>query len=491
MADVPAKLRGELARRLVQLDCSTRTQLGLSVTVQAYRQAFPELSPRDVESLLGSEVATILSTGQPATDPDAETLPPAGNPGEFSTQANVASNPALEPTVTPSSSSVAATSSFVGSVIGDYEIVREIARGGMGVVFEARQRKLNRIVALKMILAGQLASDEDVALFYSEAEAAAGLEHPGIVPIYEVGSHAGLHFFSMGYVDGPSLAAKVRDENRNFLHLARIVQQVAEAVHSAHLQGIVHRDLKPANILLTRQGLPKVTDFGLAKSLSGDHERTRSGQILGTPSYMAPEQAAGRAHEAGPAVDIYALGAILFTCLTGRPPFQADSIPVILKQVIEQPPPSPRSLNPQVPRDLETICVKCLEKHPAQRYQSAAEVAAELGRFLSGTPILARRASRLELAARWVRRHPMRVALTVAGVMLVALAAISWQAVAAALASRSLAGEVQKFDRRLATATFTAADDADLQSLSRQSSKSIRCERRICVIARMLISPAN
>jgi serine/threonine protein kinase/ribosomal protein S27E len=232
-------------------------------------------------------------------------------------------------------------------VIGDYEILEELARGGMGVVYKARQKSLNRIVALKMILAGRLASDGDVERFQSEAEAAAKLEHPGIVPIFEVGEQDGQHYFSMGYVESQSLAAKVtHDGPLPPREAAKLVCQIAEAIAFAHEQGVIHRDLKPANVLLDQDNQPKVTDFGLAKLTEGGSELTGTGQILGTPSYMPPEQATGDLSRIGPRADIYSLGAVLYYLLTGRPPFQAANVVETLRQVLEREPVSLRALNP-------------------------------------------------------------------------------------------------------------------------------------------------
>jgi serine/threonine protein kinase/WD40 repeat protein len=288
---------------------------------------------------------------------------------------------------------------------GDYELLEEIARGGMGVVFKARQVNLNRIVALKMILAGQLAHESDVKRFYAEAEAAARLDHPGIVPIFEIGQHDGQHYFSMAFVEGESLAKKVIDGPLPPREAAEMVKKVAEAVEYAHEKGIIHRDLKPANVLLDAIGQPKVTDFGLAKQTQGDSGLTGSGQILGTPSYMPPEQAAGRLDQVGPASDVYALGAILYCLLTGRPPFQSASPLDTLKQVLEQEPVAPRQLNLHVPLDLETIALKCLEKRPGQRYAAARGIADELQRYLDGRPIVARPISSVERVWRWCRRN--------------------------------------------------------------------------------------
>ena len=297
---------------------------------------------------------------------------------------------------------------------GDYELLEEIARGGMGVVYKARQMSLNRIVALKMILAGQLAGEEDVKRFHAEAEAAANLDHPGIVPIFEVGEHEGQHYFSMGYVEGSSLSAKVSDGPLPPKEAAEYTCKVAEAVAYAHGQGVIHRDLKPANVLLDREDQPRVTDFGLAKRVEGESDLTATGQILGTPGYMPPEQASGKLDQIKETSDVYALGAILYTLLTGRPPFQADNPLDTLMQVLEQEPVSPRQLNPKVPRDLETIALKCLEKDARRRYGSAQEMAHELRRFLNGEPIVARPISRTERAWRWCKRNPIVATLSAA-----------------------------------------------------------------------------
>ncbi len=273
---------------------------------------------------------------------------------------------------------------------GDYEIIRELARGGMGVVFEARQVSLNRKVALKMILAGQLAEETDVKRFHTEAEAAANLDHPGIVPIFEVGQHESQHYFSMGFVEGQSLAGRLAGGPLPPRQAAELIRRVSDAIEYAHQHGVIHRDLKPANILLDAQGNPRVTDFGLAKKVQGDSGLTGSGQIMGTPSYMPPEQAGGKRGDVGPAADVYALGATLYALLIGRPPFQAATAMDTVIQVLSEEAVPPRRLNAAIPLDLETICLKCLEKEPARRYASAAALGAELGRFLSGEPILAR-----------------------------------------------------------------------------------------------------
>jgi serine/threonine protein kinase len=261
---------------------------------------------------------------------------------------------------------------------GDYELIREIARGGMGVVFEARQMSLNRKVALKMILAGQLANETDVKRFHTEAEAAANLDHPGIVPIYEVGQHRGQHYFSMGFIEGQSLSERLTHGPLPCRQAAALLVAVAEAIDYAHQCGVIHRDLKPGNILLDAKGNPRVTDFGLAKKIQGDSGLTGSGQVMGTPSYMPPEQAGGKRAAVGPAADVYALGATLYALITGRPPFQAATAMETVIQVLSDEPVPPRRLNGSIPRDLETICLKCLEKEPNQRYPGAAALAADL-----------------------------------------------------------------------------------------------------------------
>jgi WD40 repeat protein len=289
---------------------------------------------------------------------------------------------------------------------GDYELLEEIARGGMGVIYKARQISLNRTVAVKMILGGRLASTADVQRFRTEAEAAANLDHPHIVPIYEVGEQSGHHYFSMKLIEGGSLAQTKFDQRQAALVMAK----VARAVHHAHQRGILHRDVKPSNILLDSDGEPHVTDFGVAKRFEGDSSQTRTGTIIGTPSYMAPEQAEAK-KSLTTGTDVYSLGAILYELLTGQPPFRSETPLDTLLQVIGREPVRPRAVNAAIDPDLETICLKCLEKEPARRYDSAAALADDLERWLRGEPIEARPSTPWVRTVKWAKRKPAVAAL--------------------------------------------------------------------------------
>lgn len=304
---------------------------------------------------------------------------------------------------------------------GDYELLEVVAQGGMGVVYRARQLSLGRIVALKMIRAGVLASELDITRFRAEARAAAGLHHPHIIAIHEVGEHDDRHYFSMEFVAGRNLAQAVREHPWSADRAARCLLSVARAVDHAHRQGIVHRDLKPSNIIIDPEDEPHLTDFGLATQIEGTSTLTLSGMILGTPCYMAPEQTGGRRSEIGPRTDVYALGAILYEVVTGRPPFLGETPLDTMKMVRETEVVALRRLNPRLPSDLETICLKCLEKEVGRRYASAGELAEDLERFLRREPIRARPAGRWDQALKWVRRNPWRAALAgVTGIMMLA-----------------------------------------------------------------------
>jgi WD40 repeat protein/tRNA A-37 threonylcarbamoyl transferase component Bud32 len=303
---------------------------------------------------------------------------------------------------------------------GDYELLEVIARGGMGVVYKARQVSLNRLVALKMILKGELATERDVARFRAEAEAAANLDHPHIVPIYEVGDHDGQQYYAMRFVEGTSLARHPRADARTEASLIAIV---AAAVHHAHLRGILHRDLKPSNILIDSAGTPFVADFGLAKRVDSERSLTESGALVGTPRYMAPEQAAGR-KDLTVGADVYSLGVVLYERITGQTPFTGETALEVLRQVRENEPPRPSLITPGCDRDLETICLKCLEKEADKRFRSAEALADDLGRWQRGEPIEARPMRQLERSWRWCRRHPME-AMLATGLVLALLGGLS------------------------------------------------------------------
>ena len=313
---------------------------------------------------------------------------------------------------------------------GQYELLSEIARGGMGIVYRARQRNLNRIVALKMILSGAIAAPEDVKRFYTEAEAAASLEHPNIVPIYEIGEYEGQHFFSMALVDGKSLAEPLKGGPLGAKEAAAIMAKVADAIDYAHSKGVIHRDIKPANILIDAKGEPKITDFGLARIDEGDSILTRTGLILGTPSFMPPEQASGKVRDIGAHSDVYSIGATLYCLITGQAAFQGASPLETLNMVLNEPAKEPRRIVPSIPRDLQTICMKCLEKKPQDRYPSAGAVSKDLNRFLNGEPITARPPNAIVKLRYWIKKHPKLISRTfgaLAALLLIAMMGFWWQ----------------------------------------------------------------
>ena len=353
-----------------------------------------------VESLLSAHerAGTLLTRTPRLSAPEIAPAPVAGK----SAETIVISEGALVPELAEPKA----------RCFADYELLEEIAHGAMGVVYKARQISLNRLVAIKMILTGQFATEAEVKRFHTEAEAAANLNHPNLVGIYEVGNYAGQHYFSMQYIQGRSLAQLEMGERwvtGGGKEAARLVAKVARAVQHAHERGILHRDLKPANILIDADGEPYGLDFGVARRIGADSSLTMEGAVLGTPSFMAPEQAAGKTKELGAAADIYGLGAILYFLLTGRPPFVAASPLDTLVQVLEGEVIVPRVINPSLGRDLERICLRCLEKLPERRYSTAGALAEDLERFVRDEPVQARPPGLRPFLLHWARRQPALV----------------------------------------------------------------------------------
>ena len=350
---------------------------------------------------------------------------------------------------------------------GDYELLHELARGGMGVVYRAYHVPLQRVVALKMIKAGDFASAADVKRFHTEAEAAANLDHPNIVPVYEVGEWDGRPYYTMGFIGGQSLGDVLKQGPMPQLQAADFSKTVCEAIAHAHAHGVVHRDLKPGNILIDTAGNLRVADFGLAKRVDGEGSLTSTGQVMGTPSYMPPEQAAGRVDEVNAGSDIYSIGAVLYCMLTGRPPFQAASPVETLRQVLECEPVAPRDLNSEIDRDLETICLKALEKSPANRYGSVSAMGDDLQRFLTGAPITARRVGRAERMWRWCRRN--KAATTAFATATVAVTAIVGLAVATAYQQR-----LQEANDGLAESNSRLEDSLDRETELKNAQSRLR-----------------
>jgi serine/threonine-protein kinase len=370
-------------------------------------------------------------------------------------------------------SDLAAQESIGFGRLSRYELVEEIARGGMGVVYRARDTTLSRTVALKMIVTGQFASEREVKRFRAEAEAAARLDHSNIVPIYEVGEEDGRPFFSMKFMEGGTLTARLAGGKSPFTQreAAGLLVKIARAVHHAHQHAILHRDIKPGNILLDANGEPHVSDFGLAKSLDSGDKLTLSGAMLGSPSYMSPEQAAGHSERLTTASDTYSLGALLYELITGRPPFQAATPLATMEKVLREEPPRPRALRAEIDRDLETICLKCLEKEPSRRYGSAETLADDLERWLRHEPIRARPSKPIERLRKWIRRQPGIALLTLVALLAI-IEFVLGQTILRIRVNRANT-EVRATNKLLAASLYECSP----HMLSRFSNRSMQMER--------------
>jgi hypothetical protein len=465
--------------------------------------ACPNGHPQHDPALAACPVCGAALQALPA---DTATLPPpaAATPGGAFTRK-------LPTGIAPAEAAASPTIAVPG-----YEILGELGRGGMGVVYKARQLGLNRVVALKMILAGSHAAPEDLARFRTEAEAVARLQHPNIVAVYEVGEHHGLPFLALEYCSGGGLDRKLHArsptpspeagglldvlaralqaaQQRGLVRsdvkaadvlraeaatplpaaeAAALVEVLARAMHYAHQKGVLHRDLKPANVLLAEDGTPKITDFGLARKVDDAHQ-TASGAILGTPSYMAPEQAAGKSKDIGPVSDVWALGAVLYECLTARPPFRAaTSLDTILQVLADEPPPL-RQVRPELPRDLETICHKCLQKEPGRRYGTALALAEDLRHFRTGEPIAARAIGTWGRLGRWCRRNPASAGLAAALLLALVLGTLI-----ATLVAVQAGASAEEADRRAASASGEARFAHEAEWQARQREDMMRREAR-------------
>jgi WD40 repeat protein/tRNA A-37 threonylcarbamoyl transferase component Bud32 len=436
-----------LLEELLRVERELLERSGVPPDPEDYRRRFPA-SGALIDAVFGAGTAS-RPTGDAPTDPTATSPVPAGEQAE--------------------GDDLAARGTRV-RYFGDYELIRELGRGGMGIVYKARQISLDRPVALKMIRAGALAGEEELRRFQNEVEAVAKLDHPHIVPIYEVGTHQGQRYFSMKLVGGQSLHKVLAVYAEDPRAAARLVATIAEAVHHAHQRGILHRDLKPSNILLDERGQPHVGDFGLAKRVGGSDEMTATGAVLGTPAYMAPEQAWGRNRLVTILSDVYGLGAILYALLTGQPPFTGDSDWDTLVRVREQSPIPPSRIRPRLPRDLEIICLKCLEKDPARRYASAQALADDLGRYLAGEPILARPVGTGQRAWMWCRRNPWlagALGSTAAALLAVAVFAVLYARQQSYIAAR----ETRVAEERTKTATELVRQREDLRNSLKESNR--------------------
>lgn len=415
-------------------------------------------TPNDV---LPPDTDVVADGAQSCPTPDSPTwlLLPSTEPRASQTvsHSSAATNPP-RPSVDSSADTIRAQGH--GRMLGDYELLEEIARGSVGVVYRARQVSLSRIVAVKVIQSGRLASAEEVRKFHAEAEAAASLHHPHIVPIYETGSVQGVHFFSMRYIEGGSLAEHKGRLQGKWRQIARLMATIAHAVHYAHRHGVLHRDLKPANILLDADGQPCVSDFGLCKRFTELGEN-QQGMLIGTPLYMAPEQVDDRLGSVSVASDVYSLGAILYELITGEPPVNGDSVAEVLSKLVRDTPVRPRQLRNDVPRDLEAICLKCLQKSPKERYASAEDLAEDLERFLNGEPIRARRVGMWERLWRWICRNPGTALLTLSAALVGTVAVLVILVVAVLVAWRE--AEAAKHLQALHREAVSAKEQAENQ----------------------------
>jgi serine/threonine protein kinase len=459
LTDVPEPERSVLLHELLVLECDYRRRAGETPTPAEYLRRFPE-HPSLIKTAFGED---------PTPTPASLATPPSV-PGQDAAGAPAAGLP----------------------TVPGYEVLGELGRGGMGVVYRARHIGLDRMVALKMIRTGAEAGPEELARFRTEAALQARVQHPHIVQIFEVGEAEGRPYFALEFVDGPGLDKQIAGMPQPAQAAAELVETLARAVHHAHQKGLVHRDLKPANVLVTAESTPKVGDFGLARRLEGEAGQTQSGAVVGTPCYMAPEQAWGRLQAIGPATDVHALGAILYELLTGRPPFLGATALDTVLQVRSQEPVPPRRLQPRVPRDLETICLACLHKDPSRRYATAEGLAEDLRRFQAGQPVVARPVRRLERGVKWARRRPELAALllTLALVLsgsLVGLTGLWWRAEEqrdrAVKAEETATGErdnaVREKQRAVAEAAVAAAVSDFLQNdLLRQADTRRQEDRR-------------
>jgi serine/threonine-protein kinase len=416
---------GDLLSAL-RADQARRWRAGGGPRVESYLALFPALegAPEDALALIHGEVLLRIAAGEtPELAEYQRRFPRLA--GRLAEQFAL---PLVDPDADTSPQRPSGGSAGLPEVPG-YEVLGRLGRGGMSEVHKARDVRLGRTVAIKLLLAGEHASPAELSRFRTEAEALARLAHPNIVQIYDVGRLGACPFLVLEFVDGPTLARRCGGQAQPPAGAARLVEVLARAVHAAHTQDVVHRDLKPGNVLLTADGTPKVTDFGLAKIVGGADRLTRTGEVMGTPAYMAPEQARGRHADVGPLGDVYALGAILYELLTGRPPFQGATVLETLDRVVRDEPTPPRRLAGSVPRDLETVCLKCLRKEPGRRYPSAAHLADDLRRFQAGEPVAARRVGPAGVAWRWAGRRPVVAGLlaALAAVVAVGVGLVSWQ----------------------------------------------------------------